>query len=881
MTGNTIGQYKILEKLGEGGMGVVYKASDTRLNRTVALKFLPERVNRDEGAKARFLQEAQAAAGLNHPNICTIYGVDEQEGQLFMSMEYIEGGTLREKLPFAKPDDALAVAIQIGEALQEAHAREIVHRDIKADNVMLNSKGQAKVMDFGLAKLRGAMKLTRTSSTVGTLGYMSPEQIQGGEADHRSDIFSFGVLLFELLTGKLPFRGDHEAAMVYSIVNEEPESVDKYLPGASPEVSRILEKALEKDPADRYQTAADFVVDLRRARKQSTRVSRELTQSALAAAAGQAPTPSGQVPVAGPSVFARFRWIILTALVLIAAGVVALVFLRNPTPEVNPNMTVRELEVPLTNIRYHGLSGDGNWAAFPGRDAGGNWHVYFMNTGGGEPKVITSDSMRWIQSVDVSMDGSRVAYGGTTPSGNTPAIIVASALGGGTRVVAQDGIVPRWRPDGERIFYYKWMWSAGRMTDHAIWSVTPEGTDNRLEFTDSVSIQGRISLSVSPDGGAVAWLRTFPDGGYQEIMTRELATGAETQVTFDRKNIDEVCWASNGQIIFSSNRGGNTNLWTVPAEGGEVVQITKGLGPDLGIHISRDLTKLLYNQQRNMSDLWIGSLATGSSWQVTFDDRLKYDPNLSPDGQHILFTSANPDPLRNESSIFICNRDGSDRRKLISDSGMWTYFPKFSPNGKRLVYSAQDPRFPEDSSLVLKTYVADVSVAGTPRELGNAWLTNWINDDTLVLYRDGKTFLTPVDGGTPVPIFEDSLYAVPIPGGKYVAYIDQHTSAKRDWWVVSVDASFNRTGTARKIGGGGDVVSGPILSPSADFVLFMKKGGKLLKVSLPDLKEETIPGTFPNIASFWDVSVNPGTQEFIFYVNRTQDKLVMIEHPFK
>ena len=279
MIGQTISHYKILEKLGEGGMGVVYKAHDTTLNRTIALKFLPDKVNKDETAKARFLQEAQAAAGLNHPNICTIFGVEEYEGpqggkQLFISMEYIEGGTLSEKIPFSKVDDAITIATQIGEALQEAHAKGIVHRDIKADNIMLTSKGQAKVMDFGLAKLKGSLKLTRTSSTVGTLGYMAPEQIQGGEVDYRSDIFSFGVLLFQMLTGKLPFRGEHEAAMVYSIVNEEPAPLTKYQPDLTQELERIVGRALEKVPEDRYQSVADMVSELRRERKKTTKIGR-------------------------------------------------------------------------------------------------------------------------------------------------------------------------------------------------------------------------------------------------------------------------------------------------------------------------------------------------------------------------------------------------------------------------------------------------------------------------------------------------------------------------------------------------------------------------------------------------------------------------------
>jgi serine/threonine protein kinase/Flp pilus assembly protein TadD len=321
MIGTTISHYKILEKLGEGGMGVVYKAQDTKLDRIVALKFLPAHTSVNAETKARFLREAKAAAALNHNNICTIYGVDESDGKMFIAMEYIEGGTLREKLPYAKIDDALSVAVQIGEALQEAHSKRIVHRDIKADNIMLTSKGQAKVMDFGLAKLKGSLKLTKTSSTVGTLGYMAPEQIQGGEVDHRSDIFSFGVLLFEMLTGKLPFRGEHEAAMVYSIVHEQPESLTKYIPDAPSGLTHVLGRALEKDPEDRYQSVTDMVSELRRGQKKSTRVVR-------LSAADNAPAPFSSPTETRPSEPPRRaiskRTIIIS--VLSMAAIVAVLF---------------------------------------------------------------------------------------------------------------------------------------------------------------------------------------------------------------------------------------------------------------------------------------------------------------------------------------------------------------------------------------------------------------------------------------------------------------------------------------------------------------------------------------------------------------------------
>jgi len=284
MIGQTISHFNILEKLGEGGMGVVYKAEDTKLKRIVAVKFLPRGIEAQEPERARFLQEAQAASALNHPNVCTIYEISEHEGpaysgapaarQQFIVMEFVDGRTLRQMIPVQKIQAAIDYAIQIGEALQEAHSKGIVHRDVKAENIMVNEKKQVKVMDFGLAKLKGSLKLTKTSSTVGTLAYMAPEQIQGGEVDARSDIFSFGVVLYEMLTGHMPFRGEHEAAMVYSIVNEEPIPIQKHLPEVSSELVHVLNRALEKDPEDRYQFVHEMVIDLRRLKKETTRVVR-------------------------------------------------------------------------------------------------------------------------------------------------------------------------------------------------------------------------------------------------------------------------------------------------------------------------------------------------------------------------------------------------------------------------------------------------------------------------------------------------------------------------------------------------------------------------------------------------------------------------------
>ncbi|MCK4546379.1 MAG: serine/threonine-protein kinase [Candidatus Eisenbacteria sp.] len=265
MIGKTISHYKILEKLGEGGMGVVYKAEDTKLQRTVALKFLPPALTIDPDAKERFIYEARAASALDHQNICTIYEINEADEQTFIAMAHIQGQTLKEKIRSGplKLDEALDIGIQIAEGLREAHRKGIVHRDIKSANIMVTDDGQAKIMDFGLAKLTGRTNLTKEGTTLGTVGYMSPEQARGEAVDHRTDIWSLGILVYEMVTGRLPFRGDYEQAVVYSILNEEPEPMTALRTGVPMELERIVAKAMAKTPGERYQHVDEIPVDLR------------------------------------------------------------------------------------------------------------------------------------------------------------------------------------------------------------------------------------------------------------------------------------------------------------------------------------------------------------------------------------------------------------------------------------------------------------------------------------------------------------------------------------------------------------------------------------------------------------------------------------------
>ena len=561
MIGQTISHYRIVEKLGEGGMGIVYKAEDVRLGRTVALKFLHEHALRNDDSRKRFEREAKAAALLNHPNICTIYEIDEIDDHLFIAMACVPGESLaarieRGPLPVK---EALAIATQCASGLQEAHANGIVHRDLKPSNVFLtshvDSNIRAVVMDFGVARLARRSSLTREGATLGTVGYMSPEQTFGGKVDQRTDIWALGVVIYEMLVGRQPFDGEYEQAVAYALVNEEHTPVTALRAGLPIELDRILSKALAKSQDDRYQSMADLIVDLRAvARASDTTAARAVTMA----------RPTFRPASAAPEPRLAL-WMLLAA---VTGFALALLLLRPASaPSAGPfsdqlEQITRDAGLSMTPA----LSPEGNLIAYSSdRGSPGVLNLWIQQVAGGGAVQLTTDPAA-DHSPDFSPDGGRIAFRSERFGGG---VYLIPALGGEERLAAAGGRRPRFSPDGTRLAYY---------------TAPPSSIRGSRCFV--ASAEGRQPRELAP-GFAAAAMPVWIHGGsriafwgnragapqddvWTVSSTEDGATPVSTGLTaaLSRQNLRIAsldAWdAATSSLIFSGVREDSVNLWTVP-----------------------------------------------------------------------------------------------------------------------------------------------------------------------------------------------------------------------------------------------------------------------------------------------------------------------------
>lgn len=588
LTGQSISHYRVVEKLGEGGMGVVWKARDTRLDRFVALKFLPAAKMSDPERKRRFVQEARTASALNHPNIVTIYEIDRAgpEGQPadFIAMEFVPGKALAQLIhrQGLRLNEALQYAIQVADALAAAHAAGIVHRDLKPGNVMVNEDGCVKVLDFGLAKLTeqgGAVEFARTVTIadvpktdegviVGTFSYMSPEQAEGKKLDARTDIFSFGAVLYELLTGRRAFAGDSMASVLSAILRDDPKLAAEIVHGIPRELDRIVSRCLQKDPNRRYQHAGDLKIDLQRVKEEPD-------------------TVPARVGVGRRSwLGSGLGWLLAATAACVAVAFAAGRWLHVPRAAPIPwKLTRLTTDAGLSDVAA--LSGDGKLVAYSSdRSVDGERDLYVKQVAGGQPIRLTSDGAG-NTTPDFSPDGSRIVFRSNRDGGG---IYEIPAFGGEVRLVARDGLNPRFSPDGSQIAYWIGAWGVAAAVpgSGAVWVVPAAGGAPRrvgLNFTAArapiwspdgkhLLCVGYTSAKAFESSSIDWWLigangnEAIRTGAYEALVRAGLQTRdpAANNVAFPMPGVPTPgCWSAAGNaVIFSIAIGGDTqNLWEI------------------------------------------------------------------------------------------------------------------------------------------------------------------------------------------------------------------------------------------------------------------------------------------------------------------------------
>lgn len=681
MIGQALGHYRVIEKIGAGGMGEVYRARDSQLGRDVALKLLPDEFARDPERLARFEQEARLLAALNHPNIAAIHGLGQADGRRYLVLEFVPGKTLAEQpaggaLPL---DEALSISRQLAEALEAAHEKGIIHRDLKPANVKLTPEGKVKVLDFGLAKAFAPDAATDLSQSptethrtagegvvLGTAAYMSPEQARGKPLDKRTDIWSFGCVLYELLARRQAFTGETLSDVLASILTGQPDW--NALRGDTPPNIRVLlRRCLEKDLRRRLHDIADARIEI---------------QDALSGSA----TP--HVNVSAASLLAAPLW--RRALPWALAGLFAVtsVFAYWQWQRVaqHPSTHARRFSV-VTNFAgveaQPSLSPDGRSVAFVS-DHDGQFDIWMGLVVGGSLVRITNDSNletrpRW------SPDGTKIAYGRLNEDGLWD-IWVVPALGGVARKILANATEPAWSPDGRSLAY-------ANLSTNTIWICEATGGNPHQVTQPEVPLANHRQPAYSRDARQLAFVRRRALGGpYGELATVELATGKVRHLTDDGALVLSPAWPPDGEYIyFASSRGGATNIWKIPARGGSPEQATAGQGDDMDPDVSADGKRIVFSTHRmniNLAELTLDSKdGRNLKWLTSDSARSEVAPAYSPDGKRIAYFTARKGA--DSEFIWVMNADGSEPVQVAGDDRSITVWPRWARDGQSLVFTAR------------------------------------------------------------------------------------------------------------------------------------------------------------------------------------------------
>jgi len=824
MIGRQISHYRILEKLGEGGMGVVYKAEDTKLKRTVALKFLRSDILPSKQDKARFIYEARAASALEHNNICSIYEVDEtKDGQMFICMPFYEGETLRAKIKRGplQISEAIDVTLQVAEGLEEAHQKGIIHRDIKSGNIIVTPKGQVRIMDFGLAKADRSTKLTSTGVTLGTVTYMSPEQVRGERIDRRADIWSTGVVLYEMIAGRLPFHADHDQAIMYMILNQEPEPLTGLRTGVPMELERIADKAMAKLPDERYQSARELIADLHA-------LQRKL----------ESEKPS--TPVAPGSAGSRQRLAsrkgILTIAIALAAVVCVFIFVRvmgdRSIPPARPVQITNGAGLQITPA----ISPDGERIAYVSNEAG-NMDIYVVGVQGGNPLNLThspsSDyNPEWFP------DGSSIAF--VSDRNGEDSIWKIGQFGGSAILLISNAYSPAISSDGKEIAFSR----AGLRGELRIAVASLSDPSKVTVLTgDKDGQSDHCDPAWSPDGSKICY------SARRNLWVVPSAGGKAWPLTTDEELDCEPVWSPNGKhVYFSSYREGTLALWRVSAKGGKSQRVTTGVGQDGGPSISSDGKRLTYYTMVTERDVLIRDLDSARETRLPGLSGGKM-PAIAPDNSKIVFTS---DRWGHKNDLWIQPLDslasGASEPARLTDQPGNASHPAFSPDGKWIAYyriigkesdiwvvscsGGQPVRFTRDPALdIHPTWSPDGSQLAFASNRGgnyNIWVAP---------VRDGECT------GSPTQITRREMGAFApswSPDGELIAFVGAGPSGPEIWVIPSDGSSSPRQVTQ---GAGALRVR---WEPSGKSLLVSGKWGQkwfvLRRVSLGGGRaEETVP----------------------------------------